>query len=311
MIRVFGFLITLALVLGMASCEPTPSPTPQYNLTIASTEGGDVTTPGEGTSAYDEGTVVSLVAEADQGYGFVNWTGDVGSIADVHAATTTITMNSDYSIVANFEELLSYNLTISGTGDGSVATPGQGTFTYYAGTMVTLVASPASCSASCCGFLNWTGDTEAVANVNDATTTIIVNDDYAITANFKPFPPEGEPVVCLWPIASGRRTYSCSTPNNPRISQIVFDPLDVNKCAWQEVTVSATDLEGNPIYQVIGEGRTNSMSFPFTLSLIDGTETNGVWLGYWYNEDEYCSNYVIAVNLTSASGTSIVEVTIR
>ena len=81
-----------------------PEPEPKYDLTISSTAGGSVTTPGEGTSTYDEGTVVDLVAAPDAGYDFVNWTGDVGTIADVGDATTTITMNDNYSITANFEE---------------------------------------------------------------------------------------------------------------------------------------------------------------------------------------------------------------
>ena len=55
--------------------------------------------------SYDEGTVVDLVAEAEEEYRFVEWTGDVGTIADVYAAETTITMNGDYSISANFEEV--------------------------------------------------------------------------------------------------------------------------------------------------------------------------------------------------------------
>jgi hypothetical protein len=54
---------------------------------------------------YDTGTVVNLVATPEEGYRFDEWTGDVGTIADVHAATTTITMNGDYSITANFEEV--------------------------------------------------------------------------------------------------------------------------------------------------------------------------------------------------------------
>jgi len=44
--------------------------------------------------------VLDLVAEADAGYQFVNWTGDVDTIADVNAAA--ITMNGDYAITANF-----------------------------------------------------------------------------------------------------------------------------------------------------------------------------------------------------------------
>jgi len=74
----------------------------QYTLTISSTAGGSVTTPGEGTFIYDEGEVVSLVATPATGYGFVNWAGDVDTIANVNAATTTITMQGDYEITARF-----------------------------------------------------------------------------------------------------------------------------------------------------------------------------------------------------------------
>jgi len=80
---------------------PTGAP---CDLTITSTAGGTVTTPGVGTYTYDAGAVVKLAATPNAGYRFVNWTGDVGTIANVNAATTTITMNGDYSITANFEE---------------------------------------------------------------------------------------------------------------------------------------------------------------------------------------------------------------
>ena len=78
------------------------TPPAQYNLTINSTAGGNVTTPGEGTFTYNASEVVSLVATADTGYHFVNWTGDVGTIGDINSANTTITMTGDFSIVANF-----------------------------------------------------------------------------------------------------------------------------------------------------------------------------------------------------------------
>jgi outer membrane protein assembly factor BamB len=76
----------------------------EYDLTISSTAGGSVIVPGEGTFTYVEGTGVNLVAEAEEGYHFVDWTGDVDTIADVGDATTTITMEDNYSITANFEE---------------------------------------------------------------------------------------------------------------------------------------------------------------------------------------------------------------
>jgi hypothetical protein len=93
-------LITVALAAGMVGCNPGPV---QYSLTISVTEGGEVVTPGEGTSTYDEGTSVTLVVFPHSGYGFVNWTGDVETIGDVNAASTTITMNDDYEVTANFE----------------------------------------------------------------------------------------------------------------------------------------------------------------------------------------------------------------
>jgi hypothetical protein len=150
----------------------------QYNLTTSNTAGGSVTEPGEGVFTYDEGTVVDLVATPDAGYRFVRWTGDVSMIADVYDATTTITMNGDYAITANF--VRQYNLTTSSTAGGTVTTPGQGTFTYDAGTVVSLVATPTSGYR----FGNWTGNVGTIANVNAATTTIRINGDYSISANF-------------------------------------------------------------------------------------------------------------------------------
>ncbi len=72
------------------------------DLTTTSTAGGSVTDPGEGTFTYEKGTVVDLVATPGADYDFAIWTGDVSTIGDVNAATTTITMSGDYSITANF-----------------------------------------------------------------------------------------------------------------------------------------------------------------------------------------------------------------
>ena len=74
-------------------------------LTSSSTTGGDVTTPGEGAFPYDNGTVASLVATPDAHYHFVNWTGTAvtaGKVASPTSASTTVTMDADYTVVANF-----------------------------------------------------------------------------------------------------------------------------------------------------------------------------------------------------------------
>jgi uncharacterized repeat protein (TIGR01451 family)/uncharacterized repeat protein (TIGR02543 family) len=163
-----------------------PASAGRYDLTISSTQGGAVTTPGEGMFTYSFDTVVNLVATPGSGYQFVNWTGGVGTVGNVNGASTTLTMNGDYSITANFAVIppIQYGLTISSSAGGAVTTPGEGTFTRNAGTAVNLVASPASGYH----FVNWTGDVGTIADVNDASTTITMSGDCTITANFASSP---------------------------------------------------------------------------------------------------------------------------
>jgi len=97
--RVSIFLIMVALIAGMVGCF---NATAVYYLMISSSEGGEVTEPGEEVFSYDKGTVVNLVAEANEGCYFVNWSVNVTTIADVEDATTTITMNDSYFIYAIF-----------------------------------------------------------------------------------------------------------------------------------------------------------------------------------------------------------------
>jgi uncharacterized repeat protein (TIGR02543 family) len=156
----------------------------QYDLMIGSTTGGNVSAPGEGIFPdYDAGTVVELVATAEEGYGFTSWTGDVSAIADVHNAESTITMNGDYSITAEFAPV--YELTISSSAGGSVITPGEGTFTYGAGTIVELSAR----ADEGYDFVDWTGDVGTIDYVNYHSAGITMDSGKSITANFEPEPP--------------------------------------------------------------------------------------------------------------------------
>jgi poly(3-hydroxybutyrate) depolymerase len=173
-------------------------PPQKYCLTIRSSSSlGSVTTPGHNAFttvsdneakistttlffAADNGTqVVNLAATPQSKYRFVNWTGNVSTIGNVTAATTTISIspNTDYEITANF--IAQHDLTIGSTAGGSVTTPGEGTHTYDTGTLVNLVATPDTGY----GFDRWTGN-GTVASSHAASTTITVNGDYSITANF-------------------------------------------------------------------------------------------------------------------------------
>jgi len=156
-----------------------------HSLTVFSTEGGSVTTPDEEISVHAANTTVDLVAEPDEGYQFLEWTGDVNTIADIYAASTNISMNASYSITATFltphPEIVMVTLTISSTEGGSVTEPGEGTSSYPLGTEVSLVAE----AASGYRFFYWSGDVDTFADIDAAETTIIMSDDYSITANFR------------------------------------------------------------------------------------------------------------------------------
>lgn len=190
-----GFFFALVLITAAFGCssgtadtdphEPLENPEPMgYTLTtISSTAGGSIIIPGEGDFTYDGVTVVDLVAEVEPGYRFGNWTGDVDTIVDPDSASTTVTMNDDYSITANFEPLPSveYSLTINSTEGGEVTTPGEGTFTCDAGKVVNLLAVTDEHYEFTC----WTGDVDEIDDVYAADTFITIWDDYSITTVFE------------------------------------------------------------------------------------------------------------------------------
>ncbi len=76
--------------------------------------------------------------------------------------------------------VVEYTLMIESTEGGTVITPGEGTFIYEEGTVVDLVASPASGWE----FFAWAGDAP-VADVNSASTTVMMNAHYSIVAQFE------------------------------------------------------------------------------------------------------------------------------
>ena len=74
-----------------------------------------------------------------------------------------------------------YDLSVSSTAGGSVAVPGEGTFTYREGTVVTLQATPNEGYA----FQAWTGDTGGIAELTSTSATLTMDSDHSIVANFK------------------------------------------------------------------------------------------------------------------------------
>ena len=144
-------------------------------LGVSSTEGGSVVVPGEGEFTYECGTAVSLVAKALDGYEFVEWNGDV---EDPDSAQTSIKLDGDKKAVAVFEKIVvEYELTIASSTGGSVTVPGEGVFLCPENMQVELEAT----ADEGYEFAFWTGD---VADPESATTTVVMDEDKELKANF-------------------------------------------------------------------------------------------------------------------------------
>lgn len=144
----------------------------KYNLTVNKSGQGSVTLDPPG-GEYDENTTVSLTATPDPGWQFSGWSGDLNGTDN----QTTIFMNSDKTVTATFTQLEQYELIVNTVGNGSV-TPSGGT--YYDGTEVTLTATPDPGWQ----FDSWGG----AASGTDLETTVLMDGDKTVTANFSEIP---------------------------------------------------------------------------------------------------------------------------
>jgi hypothetical protein len=154
-----------------------------HTITISSTAGGSVTNPGEGAFTYGGNLTIYIQATADDCYHFVKWTGSAvsGKPVDASDPSTSIVVDGDYNLVANFA-INMYELTTNSTWGGCVIVPGEETKEYECGTVVNLVAMPYWGYH----FVCWEGP---VANPYCPWTTVTVTEDTEVTAVF----------ACNWP----------------------------------------------------------------------------------------------------------------
>ena len=105
---------------------------PQNTLMVSTTSGGTVDDPGVGSYVYDHNTPVDLDGTPDPHYHFVEWTGtavDAGKVTDPCVLDTSVFVDDDYTLVANFT-IDQHTLEISSTDGGDVNDPGEGPFVY-------------------------------------------------------------------------------------------------------------------------------------------------------------------------------------
>ena len=133
-------------------------------------EGG--TTSGGGVFEYGTSVTVSAFANAD--YSFINWTEDGTEGSNHTEYTFIVTENRD--LVANFEEIATYEITTSSEPAEGGTTTGGGIYNYGASVTVSAFANADY------SFVNWTEDGTEVSN--DTEYTFVAIENRNIVANF-------------------------------------------------------------------------------------------------------------------------------
>ncbi len=205
-----------------------------YTITV--TQGADGTiTPG--TTVVDSGADQVFTITPDANYHIDDVLVNGVSVGAVETYTFENVTN-DGTITASFA-IYTYNLTVTNSIGGSVTQPGEGTFHYPVGEVVDLLAVPLTGYE----FGSWTGD---VAGVNDAATTITMNDDEVIYANFIAFSaPENVSV----------------TAADPGVESVtvITEPVE-----GLNVTQMPADIDPQEAYVVTPTGTSGNFTLTFT-----------------------------------------------
>jgi len=148
-----------------------------FTLGLSAGEGG-TTLPSPGYYYDVLNKEFHLKAVASYGYKFKNWEGEVDS---PESETTTLTLNKNKTVKANFEKIERFTLTVTSPVGLGTTYPTPQAYTYPEGEIVELKAIPSHRHT----FLHWEGD---VFDASSPSTKILMDDDKTITAHFIPDP---------------------------------------------------------------------------------------------------------------------------
>jgi len=167
--------------------SPTMIPGFPCILEIEALMGGRVSEPSEQDLIYGLGETIPITAEPNEQYQFAFWSGsavDRGLVTDHNQAATTLMIEGDHTLQANFA-LITYALTIESTDGGSVIIPGEGDVNGVTHAVpVTIVAERASDEYS---FDTWrliSGE-GVFADATAMETTFTLASDCTIRAEFE------------------------------------------------------------------------------------------------------------------------------
>jgi parallel beta-helix repeat protein len=201
-----------------------------FNL-VLNTNGSGTVSKSPDLPQYCSNATVQVTATPAPGWTFDHWSGAVTGTGN----PVGVAMTSDKSITANFVQLPT--LTVSVSGSGSVLkTPDQ---PYYAlGTPVSLTAVPGVSWA----FAGWSGDTNGTAN----PVTVVMTGNKSVTATFVPVcTPAPSGLVGWWP-GAGNANDIFGTNNGALVNGATFAPGKVGQAFSLHESNSAVYIPNSP-----------------------------------------------------------------
>jgi hypothetical protein len=122
--------------------------------------------------------VVDLNAVPNTGYHFVSWVGEVDTVANVNSATTTITMDANYTIEAIFE-VIQLNIQASADTNGAISPSGEVLAYYGSDKQFTATAN--------LGYEidQWFVDGNSVQTGGTTYTLTNITDNHTVAVSFK------------------------------------------------------------------------------------------------------------------------------
>jgi hypothetical protein len=273
----------------------------QYQLSALAVpaNGGTVgLNPAGGT--YDESTVVTVTATPAAGYRFVNWTGDAtGSETSVQ-----VTMDSNKTVMANFELIPVYTLTLSVdpvAGGTVVKAPDQAN--YEEGAVVTLTATPTDNYQ----FDGWY-DGGTLLSVSTPYAYTIPAANKVLTAKFSDVTPGQYTVtVVADPAAGGTVSKSpdaASYVNGAQVTLAAASYSAYTFTGWYDgTTLISTDV--TYVYTVAGANKTFTAKFAakptYTLT-VTANPANGGSASKSPDQASYLENAQVTLTATATTG---------
>lgn len=243
-----------------------------YTISTSSNPAQGGTTTGGGV--YDEGTQLTVTAQANTGYTFTNWT-ENGNVVSTNASYT-FTVNNNRTLIANFTPI-NYTISASVNPTNSGTITGSGTYTY--GSQATLLATPNFGYT----FSDWTENGNVVST--SASYSFVVDGNRTLVANFTQEVIEYTITTASSPTNGGTTEGGGTYEAGQTVTLIATPATDWNFVEWTE---DGTAVSNSTTYSFTAQSDRNLVAnfameqFEVTL-LVNPTNAGTVTGAGWYD----------------------------